>query len=438
MTYPRLLQVQPVVTAPSQPLRVALIGAGNRSQTIYLPILRSTQPWVQVVAVCDPVREHADALAAKLGVPAYYDIRALVKARPMEAAIVVVPVDAHHAISVYLSTHGIHNLTETSWASMVCQAQEMISAARKQNVIARVAENFFRFPIDRFAQAIKQSEYLGRVGRIVSYADHTGYHNNSRWIVFAQAHPQWVQCIEHTMAHPAFYSMPQRRHTQEMLNLRVFGFPDDFLVMDSGSGHVKGHLGRHPRPGYTEWHGERGTLVYRAAGHAWARNDGLQAELRFCSEEQFEAQQLAKEQLSGGGIADVITPVDTESSDQQWLRTYANTPQGCIEYINPLRMLDHIEHPNSWYGPAIMGHVIAFALEVRGMQKNEFTDEDALMSQMMEVGAHESALHRGMRVELPLKGPLEADALIRETLRQRHGVDPMDVEAMLTISYARP
>ena len=147
---------------------------------------------------------------------------------------------------------------------MVCQAKEMIAVAQKNKVIVRVAENFFRMPIDRFAQTVRDSGYLGRIGRVVSYADHTGYHNDSRWIAFAQCHPEWVQSIDHDMAHPAFYSMPQRRHEKETLKARFFHFPNDMLVMDVGSGHVKGHLGRHPRPGYTEFQGERGTLVYRA------------------------------------------------------------------------------------------------------------------------------------------------------------------------------
>ncbi len=424
-----------MIPIPQEPLKVALIGAGNRASTIYRPLFSSLKPWVVPVAACDPVKEHCDAMAAALGVPAFYDIRELVKARPMEAAIVVTPVESHHSISIYLSSHGIHNLTETTWASMVCQAQDMIATAHLHGVIARVAENFFRFPIDRFARAVKQSGYLGRIGRIVSYADHTGYHNSSRWVAFAGCHPEWVQCLEHGMAHPAFYSMPQRRHDRETLNARIFGFQDGFLVMDTGSGHVKGHLGRHPRPGYTEWHGERGTLVYRAMGHLWG---DAHAELRYCSDAKLAPAQEAAGNLSGGGIADVVTPVAMELEGRQWLRSYADTPAGCIEYVNPFRPVEFAHHAEGWYSAAIMDHISDFALAVRGLRPSEFTDQDALMSEMMEIGAHESALNEGKRVKLPLQGDIEADALTREALKQKYGVDPLDVEAMLAISYPRP
>jgi predicted dehydrogenase len=423
------------IPVPADPVRVALIGAGNRSQTIYQPLFSSLKPWIQVVAVCDPVKANSDALAAALDVPAFYDIRELVKARPMEAAIVVTPVESHHSISVTLSSNGIHNLTETSWASMVCQARDMIAVARQHGVIARVAENFFRFPIDRFAQTVKRSGHLGRIGRIFSYADHTGYHNNSRWIAFAGAHPESVQCVEHTMAHPAFYSMPQRHIDRETLNARFFFFADGFLVMDTGSGHVKGHLGRHPRPGYTEWQGERGTLVYRATQHDWGH---AEAELRACSDARFAPAQEAAGNLSGGGVADVVTPVVLEMQDRRWMRSYADTPSGRIEYVNPFHLKELAPHIDDWYGVAIVNHVADFALAARGLRPSEFTEEDALMSEMMEIGARESALNEGKRIHLPIQGDLETDAIIRANLRKKYGVDPLDVDAMLSISYPRP
>ncbi len=422
---------------PDEPLRIALIGAGSRAQTIYLPLWEALKPWCVPVAVCDPVAENCHKLAATLGVPAYSDIRQLVKDRPMEAAVVVTPVPSHHSISVLLSSNGIPNHTETTWASMVCQAKEMIAVARKNNVIVRVAENFLRMPIDRFAQAVRDDGYLGRIGRIVSYADHTGYHNNSRWIAFAQCHPEWVQCLAHDMAHPAFYSMPQRRHEQEKLHARFFHFPNDVFVMDVGSGHVKGHLGRHPRPGYTEWQGERGTLVHRASvSTGWG---GEQTELRYVSDARLAPAQEAAGTLTGGGVADVITPVIHDTTGEMWTGMHADTPQGNIAYVSPFHMLK-INKVNwrDWYGVAVMDHIVDFALAVRGLRASEFTDEDALISDMMEVGAHESALQEGRRIKLPVEGDLEADAIERARQLKQYGVDPLDVEAMLSVSFPRP
>ncbi len=428
----------PPLPTPATPLKLALIGAGTRSQTIYLPLWESLKPWCVPVAVCDPVPENGQKLAATLGVPYYADIRQLVKDRPMEAALVVTPVPSHHSISVFLSSHGIPNHTETTWASMVCQAKEMIKVARDNQVIVRVAENFFRMPVDRFAQTVRDSGYLGRIGRIVSYADHTGYHNDSRWIAFAGCHPDWVQSIDHEMSHPAFYSMPQRRHQTEALKARFFHFPNDMLVMDVGSGHVKGHLGRHPRPGYTEWQGQRGTLVHRAGVSAGWGDE--QTELRYVSDARLAPAQEAAGSLWGGGVADVITPVVHDTTGDVWTGLHADTPSGRLEYLSPLRT--HVKcgkvNQRDWYGVAVMEHVVDFVLAVRGLRNSEFTDEDALMSDMMEIGAHESALHEGRRIRLPIAGDLESDACEREKQRQQLGVDPLDVEAMLAVSFPKP
>ena len=242
------------------------------------------------------------------------------------------------------------------------------------------------------------------------------------------------------MTHPAFYSMPQRRHEKETLNARFFHFTNDLMVMDVGSGHVKGHLGRHPRPGYTEWQGERGTLVHRATGVYWGENE--QHELRYVSDAKLAPAQEAAGNLGGGGIADVVTPIEYTIDSDCWTGAYADTPCGRITYQSPLRgfVLPQVGKLSmrNWYGIAIMYHIVDFVLAVRGLRVSEFTDEDALMADMMEIGARESALQEGRRIKLPIEGDVEADALERERQQQQFGVDPLDVEAMLSVSFPRP
>jgi hypothetical protein len=93
---------------------------------------------------------------------------------------------------------------------------------------------------------------------------------------------------------------------------------------------------------------------------------------------------------------------------------------------------------NDWYGVAVMDHIVDFALAVRELRDSEFTDEDALMSDMMEIGANESVLQEGRRIKLPVDGDPESDALERDRQQERFGVDPLDVEAMLSVSFPRP
>jgi len=423
---------------PEEPVKVALIGAGNRASTLYGPLLPDLIDWVQVTACCDPVAEHREAMAAALGARPYADVRDLVRDEIAEAALVVTPVPSHFGYSVYLSSHGVHNMTETSWCSLVDQGREMIRLADDNGVVVRVAENFFRFECDRFAQTVKDSGFLGRIGRIFSYADHTGYHNNSRWIRL-YGHPTSCQSITHAIDTPSFRSQPHRFHRGETFGANFFTFADGELVSDQLA-NGKGFLGRHPRPGYTEWQGDRGTLLCRAADPRPSGDGATSAftapslQLRRCSDAGIDPEKGVE---TIRAVADEIIDVAHEDEDGSWTRTYADTSAGRIEYASPFRCSTY-RQARTDYGPAAMSHIVDFALAVRGLQVSEFDAHDALMSLMMCVGCDESARNDGRKISLPLDGDTETETEERAALTHQHGVDPMDVEGMIAFSYARP
>ena len=407
----------------SNPIDIALIGTGNRAQTIYQPLFEALKPWVRLVAVCDPVKENAHAYADKVDAQAFYSVQDLVNAEIAEAALVVAPIDVHHATSCYLSQHGIHNLVETSMANLLIQARDMVETAHNHNVTFRIAENFFRFPFDRIARKIDETGFIGPIKRITCMHDHPGYHNNSRWIVFFGAYPHAVQAITHTMPTEPHYEAPHRFHTSEHFRAHFFFFPEDRLVTDL-AGNIKGMLGRYPRPGYTELNGSRGTIARYAI-----RNWHGQAEVRYCSDEA----------LQNGAHADQIFPIEHVVEDNQWVAERITLPIGTIEYQNPYR--PPAAHYRAYYLAVTMSHIVDFALAVRGEAESEYSPYDALMSMMMEVGCRESALRNGERIDLPLDGDissLEAEANTRKALKEKHGVDPLDIEGMLAVAVPRP
>ena len=319
--------------------------------------------------------------------------------------------------------------------------------------MTRVGENFFRFEIDRFAQTVRDSGYIGAIRRIVSYNDHTGYHNNSRWLAFTGAYPQWVQSVEHSMPSASF-SYSRNSVSSENFRVRMYGFPEGTFVIDQAS-NIKGLLGRHPRPGYTEWQGERGALIHRSGQSTRVKakifdesgvryndpeselNGDPRTELRYCSDLQLAPKGV--EEVPSGGAADEISKVISEFDDSnQWIRTYCTTSSGNIDYRNPIRQ-DHVYDPaRPYYACAIMDHIIDFALAVRGLKESEFSDEDALMSLMMEMAARESVLRDGARVALPIDGELDADDIERRRQKEKFGIDPFDVDGMLDLGYPKP
>ena len=447
-----LLRSAPGLERPPEPVKVALIGAGSRASAIYGPAFASLEGWIEPVAVCDPVEEHAGALGEKLGLPAYGDIRALVRERPMEAALVVTPVPTHHSISVFLSSHGIHNIVETSWASFLEQSREMIDVARANGAVVRVAENFFRYPKERFAQLVRDSGFVGPIRRIVTYDSHTGYHNNSCWIRFAGSHPKWVQAVHHEMETPHFRSLPHRYHVAENHRLNVFAFDTPggggLLVVDQAA-NVKNWLGRYPRDGYTEWQGTRGALVNQAnPAPAARRYDGPEPSQRSRERSLFQREHLELRYCADAGhdhetgeptisaVHDELSPVTHEFTDRHWVRSYAWTRDGLLEHVNPHRPAVTAASRLDYLTP-VLGHLREFALNVRGLGETEFDEEDAHASLMMDVLARESALS-GRRLDYPLQGDSEVEAEARRKHRQQFGVDPMDVEGMLAVSHPRP
>lgn len=435
---------------PKEPVKIALIGAGHRSDTIYRPLFAGLKPWLTITAVCDPVHEHADRMAQALGAKAYYNIQDLVENEEIEAAIVVAPIPLHHPYSVYLSQHKIHNLIETSWCSTLIQAQDMIQKAKENGVFVRVAENFFRYPIDRFAQTVRDSGYLGKIQRIYTYNDHTGYHNNSRWIVFAGEHPDWISSTEHTMETMPCYQSPERYLDHETFRSRFIHFPSGLLVVDQAS-NIKGMLGRQVRPGYTEWQGYRGTLVQQgeryAAPEHWIldnnrrkeRGFGVhadwQAELRCCI---YEDSKVFTQDVMPANPNFISKAERYYDENGNWMGVRAVTPEGLIEYENPIRIGVRSEHYYPEYGIAVAGHMIDFVLQIRGLQDSEFNEQDAYMSMMMEMCARESALKGGERISLPYEGELEADRLTLEKMKEEYGVDPLDTEAMMAYIHQKP
>jgi hypothetical protein len=420
-----------------RPVEIALIGTGNRAQTIYQPLFEGLKPWVRLVAVCDPVRENADAYGGAMDVPAYYSLRDLVQARICEAALVITPIDGHSAISCYLSSHGIPHLVETSMASSLVQARQMVNTAKANNVTLRIAENFFRFPFDRIAKKIIESGFIGDVKRLTCFQDHLGYHNNSRWLTLF-GHPESVQAHAHTMPtvpHRQAGARAHRHHESETFNIRLYSFPENRLVTDM-AGNIKGMLGRYMRPGYTEIDGARGTIV-QWAKNEWQGDLAVQQETEDWQSEA-EVRYVSDEELENSGQADQVFPIVNTAEDGDWASTYVDLPIGRVEYVSPFRTSGHVLINRDYYGPAVMGHISDFAKTVRGVAQGEYTPDDALMAMMMEMGGRESARRDGARIALPLDEDLEVDALSLSAQRQKYGVDPLDVEAMLAVSYPKP
>ena len=408
-----------------QPLDIALIGTGFRARTVYRPMFPALKRrGVRLVAVCDPIRESADAYAESMGVPAFYSVQDLVKARPMEAALVVAPVAIHYAVSCYLSAHGIHNETETSMAATLGQAREMVRAARQNNVVMRVGEQFFRLPFQRIAQKVAETGFIGPIRRVVSTHDHGGVHHYSCLTALFKSNPTTAQAIQHAMPVEPYHSIALRAHTDETFHANFFTFPDDGFAADMVS-NGKGLLGRHPRPGYTQVEGTRGAIVWRAASRWNGPLHQGEGEVRYCSDHALQA----------NGIPDAVFPIVRVQENEFSKLWQVHLPTAHVEVKN--EFYDLVDNPADgldYYHSAVAEHVVDFAQAVRGEAQSEYTDEIALMAMAMNTAAQQSILQDSARIRLPLPddiGGVEAEQQAVQSFHEQYGVDHLDVEGML-------
>jgi hypothetical protein len=245
------------------------------------------------------------------------------------------------------------------------------------------------------------------------------------------SYPETAQAVKHTMPTVPYYESSHRHHTNENFRAHFFTFPGNRLVIDL-AGNIKGLLGRMPRPGYTEYDGERGAIVRTATDQSNPRRPwSSEAEVRYASDEA----------LATKAAADMIFPIVHEAENDIWSRSYVDLPIGRVEYVNPYRMApdSNVNHAHrNYYSVAIADHIIDFAQTVRGVKQSEYTDRDALAAMEMEVATRESAIRHGELIHLPLEGDLESEEKVRGELRAKHGVDPLDIEGMIGVKVPRP
>jgi predicted dehydrogenase len=162
------------------PLRVAIIGAGRRSSYLYAPLLRAI-PGVQLqlVSVWGRTAEKAQALGARLGVPAYARLDQLVRETAPHIGIVSVNYSANGQVGLMAVEAGLNVLLETPIAHGLREADAIIAAARQRDLKIEIAEQFHRRPLEQIKLKLIASGLFGRVHTSFNdFAGH-GYHGVS-------------------------------------------------------------------------------------------------------------------------------------------------------------------------------------------------------------------------------------------------------------------
>ncbi|MCS7133021.1 MAG: Gfo/Idh/MocA family oxidoreductase [Aigarchaeota archaeon] len=144
-------------------VRVCVVGAG-RTGRVHATNLSTRITVAELIGVVDQVAEAAKALASELGVNHYASLSEAMKKGDFEAVFITTPTPTHRDLAVEAAEAGKHVFCEKPMALTLGEADEMISAARKNDVKLQIG--FMR----RFDPEFRKAKELidqGAIGKPV-------------------------------------------------------------------------------------------------------------------------------------------------------------------------------------------------------------------------------------------------------------------------------
>ncbi|MFN3982176.1 MAG: Gfo/Idh/MocA family protein [Caldilinea sp.] len=180
-------------------IRACVIGLGPIGNR-HANLLR-VDPLAELVGVCDIIRERADAAAARLDVPAFYDVEQMLRSLAPDLCVVATGGEEygsdHYLPTMQALEAGCHVLGEKPISNRIDQAEEMVAKAREKGVCYGINLNHRFTPA---AYLAKRWQNEGRLGHLL-------FVNMSMWIMnpresspyfqIKALHPHTVDIMRH-------------------------------------------------------------------------------------------------------------------------------------------------------------------------------------------------------------------------------------------------
>ena len=145
-------------------IKIALLGCGRIAKRHSDLLGGGHINGAKLVGVCDVVRERADAIGSRYGVPAYYDLDRLLGQQDVDVVSVLTPSGLHPIHAIAVAKAGKHVVVEKPMALRLDDADAMIEACDAAGVkLFVVKQNRFNVPVVKAREALD----AGRFGRLV-------------------------------------------------------------------------------------------------------------------------------------------------------------------------------------------------------------------------------------------------------------------------------
>ena len=144
-----------------KPLRVGIVGGGGAAQWHISAMLKINN--VELVAVCDRNEDLAKRVAERLHIRYYTDFSEMLSKEKLDMVDICTPPQTHLALSTQAMKAGCHVLTEKPMALSLKEADEMIGAAKANQVRLCVVHNELFLPVVMKARSMVGERVIGDV-----------------------------------------------------------------------------------------------------------------------------------------------------------------------------------------------------------------------------------------------------------------------------------
>jgi len=145
-------------------IRFGLLGCGRIAKRHSDLLGGNHVQGASLVAVCDPLRARADAVAARFNVPAHYDTDDFLARKDIDVVAVLTPSGMHPEHVIAAAKAGKHVVVEKPMALRLQDADAMIRACDEAGVkLFIVKQNRFNVPVVKAREALE----AGRFGRLI-------------------------------------------------------------------------------------------------------------------------------------------------------------------------------------------------------------------------------------------------------------------------------
>ena len=126
-------------------LKLALVGCGGIARAHWRGI-KYHAPRIEVTAVVDTIPEAADAMAERIGAPAYYSLESALAEGDFEAVDIMLPHDLHEEATLACFAAGKHVCLEKPMAHNLESCERILAAADTANSVFFIAEQAQYWP----------------------------------------------------------------------------------------------------------------------------------------------------------------------------------------------------------------------------------------------------------------------------------------------------